>query len=211
MHARHKGNGPAEPQPLRDLLPVALLRTCRQLRAESTSVLYGANVFSFWVLKDTELLLTHRHLVRHIVTAGIAPSWQLQRRTHEVDSWWRRRLWPEIQQNGQLLLDRFPHLETLTSPLKPPQHGSVWRPSLPDIEGESREQRIALAASWVKARCPFQDERLRECLTLEVVPPLGLSEEQFVGSRFAAEDEQDENWRGCAEFVEAFELMRKMR
>jgi hypothetical protein len=200
MHARHKGSGPAEPQPLRDLIPIAILRTCWQLRVECTPLLYGSNVFSFWILKDTE------HL--HPATTDLAPSWQ--RQMHSPDSWWIRRLWPEMQNNAQAVLDRFPSLEKLTFLLKPPQHGSVGRLSLSDLESDIREQRIAIAASWMKLRCPVENKRLIECLVLEVVPPSGLSEEEVAGSRFAAEDEEDENWNGYAEFTEAFELMKKM-
>ena len=45
-----------------------------------------------------------------------------------------------------------------------------------------------------------------DCLRLEVVQTSAPGKE-YAGSTFAAEDE---GWRGCAEFAEAFEMMKKM-
>jgi hypothetical protein len=107
------------------------------------------------------------------------------------------------------MLERFPNLESLTFPLRPPRHGTIWRPASLTVENTTREQRVALAASWMKLRCPWENEKLRECLYLEVVPPPGLLKEEYKGSRFVPEDDEDRVW-GCAEFADAFELMKNM-
>jgi hypothetical protein len=93
---------------------------------------------------------------------------------HSPDSWWIRRLWPEIQNNDHAILDHFLNLETLAFLLKPLQHEPVGQLSLSDLESDTREQRIAIAASWMELRCSVENQRLQECLDLEVVPLSGL-------------------------------------
>jgi hypothetical protein len=36
-----------------------------------------------------------------------------------------------------------------------------------------------------------------------------LRKENYAGSTFAAEAKEEEGWNGCAEFAEAFEMMKK--
>ncbi|CAO2655267.1 Nn.00g103310.m01.CDS01 [Neocucurbitaria sp. VM-36] len=209
MLVRHKGEGPVEPQPLGDLIPMALLRTCRQLHAECSAVLYGANAFRIWFLSDTELKPTYRELVRHIIFTAEVDHRIFSSDLDEVSYWWKRRFWPTLVQNGISMLDRFSSLETLTFPMKSPRHGESWRPAFFAVENKTREQRVALAANWMKPRCPLENERLRECLQIELVPPSGLSKDDYAGSRFAP-DEDEEEW-DCMEFMDAFELMKSLK
>lgn len=79
-------------------------------------------------------------------------------------------------------------------------------------ENRTRKQRVAVAAAWMKPWCPFgkgvEEERLRRCLLLEIVPgsghagPKAVDREVYAGSRFDWEEEWD-----CGEFAEAWKAM----
>lgn len=214
MIVRHEGRGPFEPQPLGNIIPMKLMQTCRQLHAECSAVLYGENVFRIWFLSDTELTLAYRQLVRNVILTAEVDHRVFGTALEEVSYGWKRRFWPTIISNGINMLERFPGLETLTFPLKPPRHGEIWRPAFFAVENKTRAQRVALAANWMKPRCPLENERLRACLQLELVPPSGSSKvakDDYKGSRFAPEEDEDEEqeW-DCTEFRDAFELMKTL-
>ncbi|KAH7355808.1 hypothetical protein BKA66DRAFT_575148 [Pyrenochaeta sp. MPI-SDFR-AT-0127] len=217
MIVRHKGYGPVEPQPLGNIIPMALMRTCYQLHAECSAVLYGENVFRIWFLSDTELTLAYRQLVRHISLTAEVDHRVFGSSLEEVSYGWKRRFWPTIITNSTSMLERFPSLETLTFPLKPPRHGELWRPAFFAVEHKTRAQRVALAANWMKPRCPFENERQRQCLQLELVPSSRqqkVSLDEYKGSRFAPEEDEDEDMEqewDCTEFTDAFELMKSFR
>jgi hypothetical protein len=132
----------------------------------------------------------------------------------EVNHGWRRHFWPSVITAGTKLLERFPSLETLTCiPHTPSDSG--WRPVFFAAGYKTKEQRIALAAQWLRTRCPIDNDRLRTCLQLEFVPTRGLSKEHglsnedFRGSRFAP-DEDEDDW-DHTEFRDAFQLMKSFR
>lgn len=208
MLIRHKGEGPVEPQPLGNVIPMALPRACRQLHAECSAILYGANAFCIWFLSDTVLKLGYRQLVRHMIFTAEVDHRIFGIDLDEVSYWWKRRFWPTLVQNGISKLESFSSLETLTLPIKPPRYGASWKPAFFAVENKTREQRISLAANWMRARCPFEDGRLRECLQIELEPPSGLSKDEYEGSRFTP-DEDDKEWDE-KEFVDAFELMKTL-
>lgn len=105
------------------------------------------------------------------------------------------------------MLAQFPNVESLTVPMKPGVESTAWRPVFFAVGGKTAERRIELAAEWMLERCPLEDERLRDCLHLELVPPLGsISKEEYAGSRFAP-DEEDWDY---TEFENAFELMKAL-
>lgn len=68
---------------------------------------------------------------------------------------------------------------------------------------KTRDQRISLAAAWLKIKCPLELEKLRHCLQLEIVPAAGYMKDDYEGSRFSTEEEWD-----SSEFTEAFEKMK---
>lgn len=183
-------------------IPVALVRTCRQLYAECSPVLYGTNTFAFW---NVELCITSV-LVRH-VTCAADPRDLFKKHLEEVSYWWKRRFWPDVLRTSRAMLERFPNLETLTISLKVPPNGQTQRPVFLAVINKTREQRVALAATWMQPRCSLEDERLRRCLHLEVLPPPGCLRDQYAGSRFVPDD--DEDW-DVTEFADAFQLMKDL-
>ncbi|PZC93875.1 hypothetical protein A1F95_06965 [Pyrenophora tritici-repentis] len=206
MNIRHKGSGPIEPEPMRNgQIPVALVRTCRQLYAECSPVLYGSNTFAFWTSSELDLGAPSG-LVRHVIGAA-DPRDLFKKHLEEVSYWWKRRFWPDVLRSSRAMLERFPNLETLTIPLKVPPNGQIQRPVFLHVVNKTREQRVALAASWMKPRCSWEDERLRRCLHLEVLPPPGSFRDQYAGSRFVPED--DDDW-DVTEFADAFQLMKNL-
>ncbi len=204
LNIRHGGEGPFEPQPLRNSqIPVALMRTCRQLRAESCPVFFGTNVLSFWALGNIDVGLANRCLVRHIVTEA-SPRGIFDRSLDHVNYCWKRRFWPEILRNSNAIMQEFPNLHTLTYSLKP-LRGDVWRPAFFALANKTREQRVDLVAGWMGQLCSWEDERLRAILHLEMVPSPVLSRDEYDRSRFIPEE--DHVW-DCTEFAEAFERMK---
>lgn len=84
---------------------------------------------------------------------------------------------------------------------------SAWRPAFFQLGGKTAERRIELAAEWMLERSPLKNERLHDCLHLEIEAlPGTISREEYAGSRFAPDEE---DW-DCAEFENAFELMKAM-
>ena len=214
MNIRHGGCGPSEPQPLRTKqLPLALNRSCRQLNAECSPVLYGGNVFSSWNLHLLELGLAHRHLlVRHIVMDA-SPRGIFDKSLEHVKYCWKNRFWPEILKSGKAMLDRFPNLESLTFSLKPPTHNEVlWRPGFFAVgKNKTREQRVGIVAVWMSMGCCWQDdETLRACLRLEMSPQVGrlIAKREYEGSRFAPEDDGYDDVWDYTEFADAFDRMK---
>ncbi len=218
---RYKDHGPPEPKPVRRFMPSALLRSCRQMHAEASPVLYGANIFRIWYLGDAEMR-SYRHLLRHVVFTSDLDHRIFGRGLEEVAYGWRRRFWPTLIQNALEMLERFPGLETLTFPIEPPfrKEGEEWRPAFFNVSHKTREQRVALAANWLRYKCPIENERLRKVLLVEVVPRTRapkkkVEKEEYVGSRFEPEDdeeeqnEEDEGW-DCTEFAEAFKLTKSL-
>ena len=211
MNIRHRGCGPIEPQPLRNRqIPVALMRTCQQLNAECSPTLYGANVFSSWNLRLLELGLAHRHLLVRRIVMEASPRGIFEKSLDHVFYCWKNRFWPEILKSGDKMLDRFPNLESLTFSLKPPRHGEYWRPDFFAVGNKTREQRVGIVATWMSLGSCWEDEALRECLHLEMGPQPGISKKEFEGSRFAPEeDDDDDGYWDYAEFAEAFDMMKQ--
>jgi hypothetical protein len=204
---RYRNEGPSEPQALGNVLAIGLLRTCRQLHSEGSMVLYGTNMFRVWFLSETNLAPVYCRLVRHITFTTEADYRIFNVELDTVSYWWKRRFWPTIVDNATKLLTRFPCIETMTVPVKPLVTQSSWKPAFFAVENKTVEQRIALAATWMGARCPFGSEQLRKCLRLELVPPAGvISKQEFQGSRLAP-DEDEEEW-DYTEFADAFEMMK---
>lgn len=203
---KYKDEGPLEPRGVNGLIPIGLLSTCRQIHSESAEVLYGQNVFRFF-MSNIKFASTYCHLVRHIVFT-MEPNKDIYHTDLEVVSyWWRRRFWPSILENGASILLRYPDLETLTFPIKSDQvlRGVTWRPAFLAAHQKTKEQRIALAARWLAINCPMKDVKLRQSLHLEIVPSTSLLKENFEGSRFTMEEDAD--WDG-SELAEAFQEMK---
>ena len=118
-----------------------------------------------------------------------------------VDFCWRRYFWPDVVVKSTKVLQTYPNINTLLFPIKANRGG--WKPAFMGSERKTRGQRVATAATWLKAKCPFSDERLRECLQLEIIPTRSIAKELYEGSRFSFEDEWDPS-----EFTEAFDMMR---
>ncbi|KAF5846249.1 hypothetical protein GGP41_003686 [Bipolaris sorokiniana] len=138
MNIQHAGRGPSAPQPLvNGALPVALLRTCRQLNAESSPILYSAN---------------------------------------------------------------------------PPRGDELWRPGFFAVGGnKTREQRVGIVALWMSLGCCWADadQGLKACLHLEMGrQPARIGRDEFVGSKFAPEEEEDDGVWDYTEFADAFDRMK---
>jgi hypothetical protein len=201
---RNKGEGPLEPQRLGKMISIALLRCCRQIHAESSPVLFGRNSFRLYAA-NTDFAPRYRAQVRHIIfTADSVVQKIFDNDPETVGYWWRRHFWPDITEKSSKLLQTYPALQTLSIAIKSSRHGETWRPAFIASEQKTPEQRIALAAAWLKAKCPFGSERLRKCLELEIIPSAAtIAKEAYEGSRF----EEEEGW-DCSEFAAAFKKMK---
>lgn len=156
-------------------------------------------------MSDAPFAPFYQTLVRHVIFTSDADHRIYGDDLETVGYWWRKRYWPDVIAKSTNLLERFPGVETLTFPIQLNRNGQTWRPAFLASDQKTREQRVVLAASWMAAKCPFENERLRKCLHLEIMPASGLSKEAFEASRFSPEDEWD-----CTEFSEAFEQMKKV-
>ncbi|KAI8931929.1 hypothetical protein NX059_010830 [Plenodomus lindquistii] len=209
MVVRHGDKGPAEPTPLGKAIPVALLRSCKQLHAECSPVLYGANVFRIWSLGEEILSLAYRKLVRHVIlTAEVDPR-IFGSDLEDVGHAWRKRFWPSVMKSGKLTAERFPRLESMSLALKPPPwRRAPWRFAFFSSRNMGREQRIALAAEWLQPLCPWDDERVRDCLQISLAPKVAIQRD---GSHFAFEpDEEEQDDWDHEGFADAFLLMKSM-
>lgn len=204
MAIRHHDEGPLEPTRIGAVISLSILRSCKQLHAECCPVVYGENVFRVWSLTNTELL-SYRRLVRHVMFTTEADYRIYNKHLDEVSHGWKRRFWPSIVAGGMEQLARFPALETLTAILTPPRAGPSWRPAFFANRNKSKEQRITLAAEWLQVRCPIEDDRLRQCLRLELNPPPGTSREN--AEAFGTPDDEDEEDWDYTEFADAFRLI----
>jgi hypothetical protein len=209
---RHGNIGDVEPRRLRSVVPISLLRVCRQLRAECSVVLFGENIFRIWFLSETGLALCYRQLIRHI-TFDVQPHQRMYKPRwsglEEVSYAWKRHFWPYVVEKGMKVLEQFSNVETVTIQLTSRDHGQAWRPAFFDIQHKTKEHRIAVAARWLHPRCPLENARLRACLRLELQPPHLLQEEDYKDSRFAREEEDESEW-DYTEFAEAFQLMKSL-
>ncbi|KAH7083764.1 hypothetical protein FB567DRAFT_594283 [Paraphoma chrysanthemicola] len=207
---RHDNKGPVEPKRLRDVVPMTLLRTCRQIRSECSPVLFGDNIFRVWFLTTPDLAPCYRQLIRHI-TFDLQPDQKMYRPRwsglEEVSYGWNRRWWPDVLAKGLRMLDQFPNVEVITIKLTSKDHGESWKPAFFDIEHKTREHRVAVAARWLHPRCPIEDARLRRCLRLELQTPRVLAKDDYTGSRFAPDEDGESEW-DYTEFADAFQLMK---
>ncbi|KAF2252152.1 hypothetical protein BU26DRAFT_561919 [Trematosphaeria pertusa] len=204
---KYKNDGPPEPQHIDEAIPVGLLRTCRQIHSESTEVLYSCNIFRLY-MSNADFAPSYCSFVRHITFTMEAGRGIYSDDRETMGYWWRRVFWPNILERSANLLRRFPNLETLTFPIKSNQVGHTWRPAFTVVEQKTREQRIDLAARWLKVNCPLAGTRLRDCLRLEIMPSAGFSKDEYKGSWFFPEDDEDE-W-DYTEFAEAFDMMKRL-
>lgn len=80
------------------------------------------------------------------------------------------------------------------------------------IQRKTSKQRIDLGAHWLKSNCPIADESLKRILHMEIMPAKGaIQESEFEGSRFALDDDNDDDdiW-DHTEFASAFERMKDL-
>ncbi|KAF3046320.1 hypothetical protein E8E11_009066 [Didymella keratinophila] len=215
---RYRGIGAADPVGVYEQVSTGLLRSCRQLHAECAAVLYGDNTFRIWSLGKKNLTLSYRQLVRYATLTTEATYRIFNTRDLDTTSHgWRNRFWPAILDSAGKMLAQFPNIESITVPMKPTTEvrqpdslrevPSSWRPAFFDLGGRTADRRIELAAKWMLERTKFPDERLRDCLHLELEPsPGSISREEYAGSRFAPDEEE---W-DYAEFGHAFELMKAL-
>jgi hypothetical protein len=206
---RLRNKGPAEPQRLGRAIALSLLTTCRQLHAECSPVLYGGNVFRIGPSNDIETSLVYRQLVQHIIFIADVDLRLYKTNLDEVNYGWKRRLWPSIVNGGAGTLARYPNIETLTVILASPNYGQPWRPAFFAVRTKTKEQRISLAVQWLQTRCPLENERLRACLRMEVNPPVLYSKHEFIGSKFAPDEDDESDW-DCTEFAEAFKIVMNL-
>ncbi|KAF2276335.1 uncharacterized protein EI97DRAFT_35704 [Westerdykella ornata] len=213
---RHKGLGPQSPLAISKSVPISLFRTCKQLHAESLPFLYSRNLFRLYA-SNTDFAPRYRGYVRNVVfsTDSMIHKQVFDRNVETVGYAWRRRFWPDVLQKSKRLLTTYPNLQTLTFAIKSSKPGETWRPAFMAAENRTRKQRVAVAAAWMRPWCPFandlEEEKLRRCLLLEIVPGSpgpgsrgeGKDEEEdeYRGSRFEPEEEWD-----CGEFAEAWKL-----
>lgn len=203
---KYKDEGPPEPERVDKVVPMAFMRTCRQVHAESAEVLYGHNLFRLY-MSNVDFAPSYLGLIRHVMFTMEAGRGIYSDDLEVMGYWWRRVFWPNIIERSISLLQRYPNLESLTFPIKSKELGQTWRPAFFAVEQKTRQQRIALAARWLKNNCPIRDERLLKVLRLEIQPSAGSSKMETKGSRFCLDDEYEDGWE-LSELKEAFDLMK---
>lgn len=186
MIVRHGKEGPFEPVPIGNTVPVSLMLTCKQLHAECSPVLYGSNVFRVWSLGDRETALVYRQLMKSIIFNTDVYKRICKPDLNEVALEWKHRFWPAVIRNGSKMLDRYPACESLVLPLAQPEYGSSWTPAFFAKGKKTKEERIAFAVEWLLSYCPLKDDRLRSCLQVELAAPSLLSKDVVDGSRVAS-------------------------
>ncbi|CAI6340937.1 unnamed protein product [Periconia digitata] len=204
---RYKGQGPPEPERLGRIITSPLVRTCRQIHAESTPILYGHNIFSFSMV-NSNFAIFYRSLIRHIVFTVEASRRIYSENLIDMSYWWRRVFWPNVIDASTKFLLRYPGLISLTSPIKSESLWRTWRPAFMMVERKTSEQRIEMAALWLRANCPMEDERLRDMLHMEIMP--AKDQQGLDGLRFAVEDDNGNEW-DYTEFASAFERMKRLQ
>lgn len=201
---KYKNEGPREPVRIDTVVPIGLLRACRQIHAESAEALYGLNTFSLY-MSNADFVPAYCTLLRRI-SMTLETGRGIYSDDLEVMSyWWRRVFWPSIIDRSTKLLLRYPNLEKLTFPIKSDQLGQTWRPPFLAMEQKTRAQRVALAANWLRSNCPMRDERLRKVLHLEIMPYASFSKANYEGSSFYPDEDYD--W-DCGELAEAFQVFK---
>ncbi|KAJ4990083.1 hypothetical protein SVAN01_04364 [Stagonosporopsis vannaccii] len=201
--------GPVEPQAVASMLSPFLLAVSAQLHAEAAPVLYGLNFFRFWVPGTSELAGPYRALVRHVrVTIESAHLVFGSRDLEAVSHGWKHRFWPRVLASAATTLAQFPNADSVVVPIKAPVEAGGWWPAFFQLGGKTAVRRVELAAQWMGERSPWEEEggRVREVLGLELeAPPGTIGKEEYVGSRFAPDEEEEWDY---GEFGAAFELMK---
>ncbi|PVI01440.1 hypothetical protein DM02DRAFT_727861 [Periconia macrospinosa] len=206
---KYKGEGFAEPERLAKVITVALVRTCRQIHSESILVLYGRNIFNF-PISNANFAIRYRSLIRNIVFAVEAGRGIYSNNEIDMSYWWRRVYWPNVLDICTKLLQRYPGLSNLTSPIKSENLWRTWRPAFMLVERKTSKQRIDMAALWLRTNCPIKDQRLQKILHMEIMPARDVIEkDECKGSRFVVEDDDGNEWN-YTEFASAFEQMKKI-
>lgn len=199
--------GPLEPCPVASLLSPSLLAACAQLHAETAPVLYGLNAFRLWLPGTGTLAAPYREMVRHVLVT--IESAHLVFGSGDLDAvshGWKYRFWPRVLSCTTATLTQFPNAESVIVLIKAPVRAGAWWPAFFQLGGKTAVRRVELAAQWLGERSPWGEEvRVREVLGLELEAPVGrIGREEYVGSRFAPDEEE---WDYC-ELGAAFELMK---
>ncbi|KAG9200574.1 hypothetical protein G6514_006916 [Epicoccum nigrum] len=216
MNVRYRNHGPAETQSLSQAgVTTALLRSCRQVHSEACPVFYSDNIFRIVLLPEGahNLALPYRLLVRRVVIHDTFVASNTGHRVfgsphlHAASYVWKLWFWPRVSVQSGKMLDQFPNMESFTVPVKVAERDADWVPVYFKLGGKTAEERVERAAQWMLERSPLGDERLRDCLHLELeAPPGKIWKEEYAGSRFAPDEEE---W-DYKEFEDAFELMKTL-
>jgi hypothetical protein len=186
---RHNNTGPTEPIPLSQTISLPLLRTCHQLHAECSRVLYSTNTFRLGPANTLTLCPSYASLIKNVILIADADPRLYKSNLDDVNYAWKRHFWPSIIEGGEMLLGMYSNLERVTVVL-----GSLgeWRPAF--FAGWGRERRRERAVGWLGPRCKVADERLRRVLWVEICEPFGGRLENEGG---------EEEW-DVREFADAF-------
>ncbi|OCK74729.1 hypothetical protein K432DRAFT_447132 [Lepidopterella palustris CBS 459.81] len=198
---RGKRDGPIEPIPLGVIISTALMRTCRQIHAECSPILYGNNDFQVYNSYMQLASVTYRPLVRHITHMGYHDARLLVNDPFRVSHVWKALFWPYVLQNVSIILTLYPKVRDIRFQIYAPLGGGhIWKPPFVNFQNTTPEERINMASNWLLHRCPFGSERHRECLHLEFAPPP-------LGSHSQADIPQIAGW-DISEFAIAFDRMK---
>ncbi|OCL03279.1 hypothetical protein AOQ84DRAFT_154437 [Glonium stellatum] len=198
---RGKYGGPSEPIPLKIVMSTALMKTCRQIHAECSPILYGHNNFSLLMPDRDFVSATYLPLIRHITLISNSDTRLFDQNAYNVSLAWRATFWPLVSRRCEKLLGLFPKLQSIRYLIyATDSNGNARKPAFIKYEGTTREDRIDMAATWFRYRCPFGSDRLRDCLNLEITPPPS-------GTPSATDLSEPGAW-DISEFSEAFERMK---
>ncbi|KAF9700372.1 hypothetical protein EKO04_002053 [Ascochyta lentis] len=206
---RHKTHGENRRISVYKHISIGLLQTCRQLHAECAPVLYGDNIFRVGVNSFNDLALAYHQLIRHVTFSTDAGDDMFDtNNVGPVSHSWKSYFWPQVVDSAQKMVLQFPNIKSLTVLVRIMERSTRWRPAFFIMDGGSAESRVERAAEWMRERCELEDDRLRDCLHLELDMPLPgnyIVPHSSKGAKVRLLEQEE--W-DRAEFGHAFELMK---
>jgi hypothetical protein len=187
---------PLEPQRIGKAIPITFVRTCRQIHAEATEILYSRNSFLLYT-SNADFAIPYRTLLRHVTFTMEAGRGIYSDDLDVMCYWWRRVFWPNVVDKSTKMLLIYPNLQLLTLPIKSDSLTQTWRPAFFPSRQKTKQQRIALAAQWLSQNCPIRDERLRHVLRLEIQQTAAFYKmKQLLKESFWFPEQSEDDWDG---------------
>ena len=194
-----------QPERINKCIPIGFIKTCRQMHAECTAVLYSRNSFRLY-MDNADFAAPYRPLIRHVTFTLEAGRGIYSHNPEVMCYWWRRVFWPNVIDTSTKILHNYPNLQRLTLPIKSNDPSHIWRPAFFSFGHITKEQRTAQAAQWLRLNCPINNDRLRQVLRLEIQQSASfLKMMNKTNESFRLLEEEDEDYWDGSELAQAWE------